>query len=711
MLSARLRIFSSLLLISSTLAREQSLFTSSVSYCEDPDSLLIQQFDVAYFSANNSVSFSIQAASVDPNVSVSASLLLNVYGMTPVNISVDLCNVLSGVLCPLPTYNFSGSDSIPLPQSLGVSNRIPGIAFKIPDLEGFTQLQLTEISTGKVKACVQATLSNGWSTFQPAVPWSTGGVALLAFVIAAWHSLSSESLLASRLLDLIYLYQTIASSAFFSLNYPSVYRSFALNFAWSMGLFSSPRLQNAINDMRHRTGGNLPNSTSGDAVSLVNRKFSPYNNLGAQTGFTTASLPVMNTLKSFAVSHLRSFAASVNSNQATEVQTVTAASSNVLEPGVPTYVNSMHIATANAMMTVFLCLIILLAIALGVFLLGFLSILTLEHFKLANADRVIELRYRYKSFFRAWLLRLSLALVLPVTVFTFYQWTLKDSWLSVFLSVILFFSISICILYSAVTTIRLARSSTAYALFSNPHHLATHGPLYSHYRIPRYYFFAPLLCMSFLKAIFIASAQDNGLVQVVLSLILEIFGLLAICILRPHPTKGGDALSIYLGVVRVICTGLLLAFTVQLKVAAIPRVAIGLVTAVIFSVAVIVVVINLVLNVVAFHRQGRSSNRSTRDTDEAALEKGEETLSAPYSFKRPRNPTPENNTPMDPETKEIYPATPTTDHRTSASTNFGNVLPQRWTFTPLNSPSVASELDGTVAGTLETPSHLSHEHK
>lgn len=61
--------------------------------------------------------------------------MLNVYGMHPVNFTIDLCSLFNGALCPLPTYNFTGSDTVPLPSSLGVNEKIPGIAFKIPDLE------------------------------------------------------------------------------------------------------------------------------------------------------------------------------------------------------------------------------------------------------------------------------------------------------------------------------------------------------------------------------------------------------------------------------------------------------------------------------------------------------------------------------------------------------------------------------------------------
>lgn len=314
-------------------------------------------------------------------------------------------------------YNFTGSQSLSLPDSLGVAQHIPGIAYKVPDLEGFAQLTLTEVGTGKVKACVQATLANGWSTHQTAVEWSTGGVTLLFLIIAIWHSLSFESLVPYRFLDLFSLYQTVASTAFLNLNYPSLYRSFTLNFAWSMGLLSSATsgLQNSIDNMRHLTGGNLANATSGSAVGLVNRKLSPYNvpttsNLVLpQTLFSLAEQPstVYDRFNTLAASysqplldHVRVLATD------DEVQTVTGASANVLQAGVPIYVNSIHIGTANAFMTVFLVALIVIAIALALFGLGFLSILAVQHVQSRRGNVQSGRKSVYWSFVRSWSHRL-----------------------------------------------------------------------------------------------------------------------------------------------------------------------------------------------------------------------------------------------------------------------------------------------------------------
>ena len=265
--------------------------------------------------------------------------------MHPINVTLDICQFFNGGLCPLPLYVFNGSETITLPSSIKVS--LPNIAYKIPDLEAFAQLTLTEVGTGELKACIQSTLSNGWSTHQPGVSWGIGGLAFIALFSAAWQSFLPDSIAPFRLLDLLGLYQTIASSGFFDLNYPVIYRAFTLNFSWAMGLFSqSPKssMQRSITNMRHLTGGNLADSTAGGSVALVNRKLSPYSANQARSLLDTSvsTLPVVR-----------------------EVQTVTAESSNVLDAGIPIYANSIGVATANTFMTAFFSALILLAIALA----------------------------------------------------------------------------------------------------------------------------------------------------------------------------------------------------------------------------------------------------------------------------------------------------------------------------------------------------------
>jgi hypothetical protein len=341
-------------------------------------------------------------------VNVSANLALNIYGMDPVNITIDLCNLFNGGLCPLPMYNFTGADTLTLPPSLAIPN-IPAIVYKIPDLEGFFQLILTEVDTGVVTACIQATISNGRSAHQHAVEWATGSIALAALLSAGWYSFAyPEATVPFRFLELIYLYQSIASSSFLSLNYPSFYRAFSLNFAWSVGLIPSSTIQNSINRMRHLTGGHLADATDGSAVGFVNRKLSPYDDPDVLTKLSSRELAspfakLSSSLDIVTVPPLRDATTG-------GVQVVTTESSNVLQAGVPIFVNTIHIATANAFMTVFIFVLCMFAIAAIIFIMGYGSIFALDHIRERRNNREGSVSHPFScksfSFVRGWFLRL-----------------------------------------------------------------------------------------------------------------------------------------------------------------------------------------------------------------------------------------------------------------------------------------------------------------
>jgi hypothetical protein len=750
-----------------------TLFTSSVTYCEPPETLLIQRFEIAYFPQNNSVSFNVSAASVQANVNVTANLFLNVYGMKPVNVTLDLCGILHGALCPLPMYNFTGADSITLPGSLSVTDHIPGIAYKIPDLEGFAQLTLKEINTGAIKACVQATLANGKSAHQKTVEWTTGGITLGVLIFSLWQStISPDATVPFRLVELLYLFQSIASSAFLRLNYPSVYRAYAINFAWAMGLIGASvdsSVQLSINRMRHLTGGRLADAIGDSAVSLVNRKLSPYNSpttnlaslssAGSTSLFSNAeaSRAVVAALPSdfnidFSTVKFASRFAKRDTIVDGVVQTVTPGSTNTLDVGLPIYANTLHIATANAFMTVFFCALILLAIALAVFGLGYGILFAVERYRARKHNGSLTSNFDYRSFIISWCVRLALVMAFPLYIFIFFQWTLKDSWLTIFLAVISFLAISASLIYPSYLTLRTAREETPSALYArNSTQLNRNGPLYAKHRLQRYYFFVSLLAAFLVRSIAISFAKHSGEAQLALLILTELALVAGHFVLKPARTRGGDVFWTYLAITRLVCTGLLIAFLEKIALSPIPRVVIGFIVMIIWSICVLVMFGNIFWHiVVAVFEAVTGRSRAGRDkasilaspvgSEGSMLEKGlrgseksayavgskepsassrtsslhqDDGASQMVSIEevaragRPVNPTPEHNMPAFEEYLCPYPVSPTATvstqmeppsiySRDSGTITVGSLLPRRWSFS-FSQPSspVGSEAPST----------------
>ena len=657
----------------------------------------------------------------DPNTNVVANLFLNVYGIQPINVSIDICSLFGGALCPLPLYTFNGSDSISLPKTLNIQSQIPAITYAIPDLEAYAQLTLTDVKSGDVKACVQTTLSNGWSTHQYAVEWSTAGIAIFALAVAIWQSIvhRDPALAPIRLIDLMSLFQTIALSGLLSLNFPSLYRSYTLNFAWTLGLFAASTtspIQQSINRMRHLTGGDLSDASSNGAIDFVNRKLSPYNSasfvladtLAPEAGLTNndlAKFPISNVSTNFEPQIL----------VGGDVATVTQDSSNILQAGIPIYTNSIGIATANAFMTVFFLTLILIAITLASLALVYGVCDVLGYTKFAKRHPGIgQFRSRYPSFARAWCLRAVMVSSLPILVFTFYQWTLKDSWLSILLSVLLLIALATIFLPATFFATRTSLPKGE-RYEPTPEWVS---PLTAPYRHSRVYYVLPLLLVVIIKALVTAFAHAQGTAQIITFVVLELFLFLSIVTLKPHQTRGADVLAGYLGLTRLVCHGLMIAFAESLAVKPIPRVAIGAVVTVIFSVAVVVLFLNILVNaglwrllvfVFTCGRRGRSVGHVTLDShssDPSCAEKGvvigipsEEkdnvtvaTSDSRYIPHRPENPSP-------PSTAACSQSSPLS---ATSSTTLGETLPRRWSFQHSRPPSVSTNAPYSPAPTQRT---------
>ena len=649
-----------------------------------------------------------------PNVSVNANAFVNVYGMRPFNLTLDLCTLFSGALCPLPTYNFTGADSITLPSTFNVAHYIPGIAYKIPDLEAFVQITLTEVGTGKVRACVQSTLSNGWSARQTGVEWATGGIAFLALASAVSYSfLRPDSLAPVRFMDTLHLFQTIAASALLALNYPSVYRAYASNFSWALGLFSQSSdssIQSSINNMRRLTGGDVTDSDVGSgAVSLVNRKLSPFNNYVIPQSLLSrvAALPQANLVDIMAGNATSSAVETAKVLVGGQVETVTQDSSNVLEAGIPIYVNILGISTGNAFMTIFLLTLILAGIV--AFFVG-AGRLLLHGAKRTNwgkrkPEQLDEIRAAYSSFARAWVFRTALVCAIPVFSFTFYQWTLKDSWLAVLLSVLLL----LALLTLIVPPIMLILRPTLFSRFIHreidPPHSQSLVPFTSPLRRERLFFAALTFVAVLVKTLVIGFGQAHGMVQTIIILITEFFLFGLIIVLKPYRTRGADWLAGFTAFVRMVCTGLMIAFAESLDLDAIPRVVIGIVAAVLWSVVVVIMFFNILVNIglwrfvrraIPWRRRSvpsdatslSSQNRSNGSVEDGKKQVSEKDISITPTpstyYRRPSNPAP-THTPttvsaVSPSTTLSHFSDPPSEFSRATTSTLGETLPHRWSF-------------------------------
>ena len=295
-----------------------------------------------------------------------------------------------------------------------------------------------------------------------------------------------------------------------------------------------------------------------------------------------------------------------------------------------------------------------------------------------------------------------------------YQWTLRDSWLSILFSVLLLLGTFSFLSFSIFRIVRLAIRATPYGLYTKPQTITAYGPLFALYRPERYYAGMLFLASILVKAAFTAFAHANGEVQVIAILVIECAVLAYLLFLRPHKTRGADVLAVYMALTRVICTGLLIAFIQHLNVAAIPRFAIGIVTAIIVSIAIIVMFINTVVNLGFIKSPARLRRRDAPSPDPSTLEKGEEEDTPG----RPGNPTPERNIPLDSGVNQPYPESPSeayTEEQSayseeSGSTTLGSLLPRRLSLQPSAASHSRTPSQSQYSTTSASSPRHSHPH-
>jgi hypothetical protein len=120
-------------------------------------------------------------------------------------------------------------------------------------------------------------------------------------------------------------------------------------------------------------------------------------------------------------------------------------------------------------------------------------------------------------------------------------------------------------------------------------------------------FSLPCLLAVVLRSFFIAFAKKSGAAQLALMIVVEIGLVVSHFVLKPSWSRPSHVLSAYLATTRFVCTIMMIAFVEAIKVMAIPRVVIGIVIALIWSVSVLVVTANIVWNIILSIRRRSKS--------------------------------------------------------------------------------------------------------
>ncbi|GAA97333.1 uncharacterized protein L969DRAFT_48524 [Mixia osmundae IAM 14324] len=620
------------------------IYTSSVSYCAAPEAIFVDTFGLQYVDKSSLISFAIRAQSVQQNLYATLNLSLQAYDLSVVNLNVDLCSVLDGFLCPLPTYRFDGATSLAIPSTF--TSKIPGIAYIVPDLEAVATLRLTSIDTGAEEACIQAALSNGKTTYLTAVQWGVAAIALIAFASTILHTLWPQLLSEAhkrhstpewRLVLLLSYYQHIAFSGMLSVTAPKVFRSYTLNYAWSTFLIRIGPITRSLDRLRGRTGGDTTdNSSALDAIAALTRRSAmpaapeQFANMTRQAGLTSSS-----SLVSYASKVTKPSFAYTN-YATTNVPVIGGVGSPNITIGISTYSELLGIPFGNVFMTAFINVLLLLCIMIVLLALVYAIFALYLRRQLRRQTRnqlwIDELKRRRHYFMATNSFRILLIAYPPIVTFAFYGYIVESTtgWASALLGTLSWVSMTFIILLVSIKLLKAAKrhEDGIDHLYDSEKFTYRTSSLFTQFKPDAFYYFIPIILVTFIEACFISFAQGYPTRQVVGLIVVESLLFIATVWHRPYATKGANVLAAFLQFSRVVTYALQIAFLDSTNVKAIPKVVIGIVIIVIQSIFVLILFLSIMIGLIAaMYRgiRGRGNyrrNSDLTDKDAAATEKG-----------------------------------------------------------------------------------------
>ncbi|KAM5445993.1 hypothetical protein MaudCBS49596_006938 [Microsporum audouinii] len=518
------------------------LKNNGFSTCLDNSDIKVQRLDFVLDRAAKSITYDILGTN-GKTQNVTVDITIDAYGQI-FKQHLDPCqgDTFVAELCPVPAGSFGAKGQQTISDKFG--DKIPTIAFNVPDLEAQATVKLTGKDSGNELTCVQSTVGNGKTLNSPTVSYvavGISGAALAVSGIGAAGAIAHPGApgASPSFGQVIGVFQAFALNGMLSVEYPAAYKSFTKNFGFSLGLIPWTQLQESIDSFRNHTGGNLTENS----VSYLRSATQMQNNATNTTEKRSISL-VSRHVQLLA----RDFQEEVN-NQVS---------------GIKKSVEELSIPAANTFMTVLLIFaIVIAAIAAGI-LLGKV-ILELWALYSTFPERLSNFRKHYWGFLARTITNLILLLYGVWTLYCIFQFTRGDSWaakalaattLTLFTGVLGYFTFRI---WSLARRLKKTEG-TASALYEDKEAWRKYSLFYDHYKKDYWWIFVPVIVYLFVRGCVIAGGDGHGLVQSAGQFIVEALMLILLLWTRPFETKSGQWINISIQVVRVLSIGCIIVF-------------------------------------------------------------------------------------------------------------------------------------------------------
>ncbi|KAJ5441160.1 TRP-like family [Penicillium cf. griseofulvum] len=580
-----------------------TLSTNGFNLCMTDSAINVQKMDVTYTRSTGVVVFDVAGTNAMKQ-KVQAAITVTAYGNEIYSKEFDPCGDEIHVeqLCPVPKGTFKASGSMEVPSEY--ASQIPGIAFKIPDLDGQAKLVLKSKEDNNNVACIESHLSNGHTAEVGAVKYVSAGIAAGALALSGVSALGSAGSAGTPSSspgfgDVMGLFHSMATNGMLSVSYPPIYRSFSSNFMWSTGLIPWAGMQQSIDKFRGPLAYLKKSSVAHSSSSSTNTSST---NTTKRSWDYTIEFGEMVTRSIEASADPSVSESSSGSKESSSSDSKEESTSSSTVSDLKQLAQDLMVPSANIFMTVLLIFAIVIAVVVvGILLLKVVLELWALYGNFPN--KLSDFRKDYWGLMARTITNMILVLYSIWVLYCVYQLRKGDSWaaktlaaitLSIFTAVLLFFAVRI--VYMA-RKYKKAEGDTS-SLYEDKETWKKYSLFYDNYKKDFWWLFIPVMVYALVKGCIIAGGEGHGLFQSAGQLACEILLLGLLVWSRPYATKASMGINIAVQVVRVLSIVCVLVFVEELGLSQTTKTVTGVVLIVVQSTLTAVLAILIAVNAI-----------------------------------------------------------------------------------------------------------------
>ncbi|KAJ5449208.1 TRP-like family [Penicillium cf. griseofulvum] len=605
-----------------------TLSTNGFNLCMTDSAINVQKMDVTYTRSTGVVVFDVAGTNAMKQ-KVQAAITVTAYGNEIYSKEFDPCGDEIHVeqLCPVPKGTFKASGSMEVPSEY--ASQIPGIAFKIPDLDGQAKLVLKSKEDNNNVACIESHLSNGHTAEVGAVKYVSAGIAAGALALSGVSALGSAGSAGTPSSspgfgDVMGLFHSMATNGMLSVSYPPIYRSFSSNFMWSTGLIPWAGMQQSIDKFRGPLAYLKKSSVAHSSSSSTNTSST---NTTKRSWDYTIEFGEMVTRSIEASADPSVSESSSGSKESSSSDSKEESTSSSTVSDLKQLAQDLMVPSANIFMTVLLIFAIVIAVVVvGILLLKVVLELWALYGNFPN--KLSDFRKDYWGLMARTITNMILVLYSIWVLYCVYQLRKGDSWaaktlaaitLSIFTAVLLFFAVRI--VYMA-RKYKKAEGDTS-SLYEDKETWKKYSLFYDNYKKDFWWLFIPVMVYALVKGCIIAGGEGHGLFQSAGQLACEILLLGLLVWSRPYATKASMGINIAVQVVRVLSIVCVLVFVEELGLSQTTKTVTGVVLIVVQSTLTAVLAILIAVNAIItccrenpHAKRRREAEKANRDLDD-----------------------------------------------------------------------------------------------